>query len=58
MIGTSFAWLTSSLAVTANRADAPARVALVAGAVGLSVYVIGFVASFWLPEPSTQELPE
>jgi MFS family permease len=57
MIGTSFAWLTASLAITANRADAPARVALVAGAVGLSVYVVGFIASFWLPEPK-EELPE
>jgi hypothetical protein len=58
MIGTSFAWLTASLAVTADRANAPARVALVAGAVGLSVYVVGFLASFWLPEPQTEELPE
>ena len=57
MIGTSFAWLTASLAITANRADAPGRVALVAGAVGLSVYVVGFIASFWLPEPQ-EELPE
>ncbi|MEX2272147.1 MAG: MFS transporter [Vicinamibacterales bacterium] len=58
MIGTSFAWLTASLAITADRANAPARVALVAGAVGLSVYIVGFIASFWLPEPTTQELPE
>ena len=58
MIGTSFAWLTASLAITANRADAPARVALVAGAVGLGVYVVGFIASYWLPEPSAEELPE
>ena len=57
MIGTSFAWLTASLAVTADRANAPARVAMVAGAVGLSVYIVGFIASFWLPEPS-EELPE
>jgi len=58
MIGTSFAWLTASLAVTADRANAPARVALVAGAVGLGVYIVGFIASFWLPEPQTEELPE
>src|SRR5687767_1913825 len=57
MIGTSFAWLTASLAITADRANAPARVALVAGAVGLGVYIVGFIASFWLPEPP-QELPE
>ena len=51
MIGTSFAWLTASLAVTADRAYAPTKVALVAAAVGFSVYLIGFIASFWLPEP-------
>ena len=58
MIGTSFAWLTSTLAVTADRANAPARVALVAGCVGLGVYLVGFIASFWLPEPQAEELPE
>ena len=51
MIGTSFAWVTASLAVTADRAYAPTKVALVAAAVGFSVYLIGFIASFWLPEP-------
>lgn len=58
MIGTSFAWLTASLAVTADRANAPARVAMVAGAVGLGVYIVGLIASYWLPEPSAEELPE
>ena len=58
MIGTSFAWLTASLAITADRANQPARVAMVAGAVGLGVYIVGFIASFWLPEPATEELPE
>jgi len=57
MIGTSFAWLTATLAITSNRADAPARVALMAGAVGLGVYVVGLIASHWLPEPA-EELPE
>ncbi len=51
MIGTSFAWVTASLAVTADRAYAPTKVALVAAAVGFSVYLVGFIASFWLPEP-------
>jgi MFS family permease len=51
MIGTSFAWLTASLAVTSNRAYAPTKVALVAAGVGFSVYLIGLIASFWLPEP-------
>jgi MFS family permease len=55
LVGTSFAWLTATLAVTANRAYAPTKVALVAAAVGLSVYLVGLIASFWLPEPPTEE---
>lgn len=51
LIGTSFAWLTATLAVTPDRAFAPTKIALVAAAVGFSVYLAGFVASFWLPEP-------
>jgi len=26
--------------------------------VGAGAYLLGFVASFWLPEPSREELPE
>ena len=26
--------------------------------VGFSVYLVGFIASFWLPEPKQEELPE
>lgn len=55
MIGTSFAWLTASLAITPDRAYAPTKVALVAAAVGFSVYLVGFVASFWLPEPGEED---
>ena len=55
MIGTSFAWVTATLAVTPDRAYAPTKVALTAAAVGFGVYVVGFIASFWLPEPK-QEL--
>ncbi|MGB2717859.1 MAG: MFS transporter [Vicinamibacterales bacterium] len=55
LIGTSFAWLTATLAVTSNRAYAPTKVAMVAGAVGFSVYLVGFIASFWLPEPRAEE---
>ena len=58
LIGTSFAWVTASLAVTSDRANAPARVAMVAAAVGFSVYLVGFIASFWLPEPKEEALPE
>ena len=58
LVGTSFAWVTATLAITADRAYAPRKVALVAAAVGLSVYLVGFVATFWLPEPQQAELPE
>ena len=54
LIGTSFAWVTATLAVTNDRAYAPTKVAMVAGAVGLSVYLVGFIASFWLPEPRVE----
>jgi MFS family permease len=58
LVGTSFAWVTSSLAVTPDRAYAPTKVATVAAVVGFSVYLVGFVASFWLPEPRREDLPE
>jgi MFS family permease len=55
LIGTSFAWVTASLAITPDRAYAPTKVALVAAAVGFSVYLVGLLASFWLPEPGKEE---
>jgi hypothetical protein len=58
LIGTSFAWVTATLAVTADRAYAPTKVAYVAAGVGLSVYLVGLAASFFLPEPPKDELPE
>jgi hypothetical protein len=58
LIGTSFAWVTATLAVTADRAYAPTKVALVSAAVAFSVYLVGFIASFWLPEPKDEALPE
>ncbi|MGB7220394.1 MAG: MFS transporter [Vicinamibacterales bacterium] len=58
LIGTSFAWLTATLAITPDRAYAPTKVALVAAAVAFSVYLVGFIASFWLPEPKQEELPD
>jgi hypothetical protein len=55
LIGTSFAWLTATLAITPDRAYAPTKVALVAACVGFSVYLVGFIASFWLPEPGAED---
>src|SRR5688572_3386268 len=56
LIGTSFAWVTATLAVTSDRAYAPTKVALVAAAVGFSVYLVGLIASAWLPEPKGDSL--
>jgi MFS family permease len=58
LVGTSFAWVTATLAITTDRAFAPTKIALVAAAVAFSVYLVGFIASFWLPEPKREELPE
>ena len=55
LIGTSFAWVTATLAVTSNRAYAPTKVAFVAAAVGTSVYLVGLIASFFLPEPPQKD---
>jgi MFS family permease len=58
MVGTCFAWLAATLAITADRAYAPTKLALVAAGVGVSVYIAGLILSFWLPEPKHEELPE
>jgi MFS family permease len=58
LIGTSFAWVTATLAVTPDRAYAPTKVALVAAGVGFGVYLVGLIASFFLPEPPKEDLPE
>ncbi len=58
LIGTSFAWVTATLAVTADRAYAPTKVALTAAGVGFAVYLVGLAASFFLPEPPHTELPD
>ena len=57
MIGTSAALLTSSL-VGLMPGPPPQRLALAAAAVGLACYVVGFAASFFLPEPEQQQLPD
>jgi MFS family permease len=58
LIGTLFAWVTATLAVTTDRAHAPTKVAMMAALVGMSVYVVGFIASFWLPEPKGEDLAD
>jgi MFS family permease len=65
LIGTCFAYVTLTLATVSESSllfpsikSAPTKIALVAALVGSSVCLIGFIASFWLPEPKKEELPE
>jgi hypothetical protein len=57
MIGTCAALVTTQL-VTAMPGTPATKLAYASALVGTAAYVIGFVASFWLPEPQKQELPE
>jgi MFS family permease len=58
MIGTSAAFATTSLVASMPGASPSVQLAYAAALVGTTVYVIGFAASFFLPEPERQELPE
>jgi MFS family permease len=51
MIGTSAALLTTTLAVSMPGATPYIRMGYAAATVALLVYAVGFVASFWLPQP-------
>jgi hypothetical protein len=58
MIGTSAALLTTTLANVMPGATPGRKLAHAAAAVALAVYAIGLAASFFLPEPKREELPE
>jgi len=58
MIGTSAALLTTQLAAVMPGATPATHLAYGAAAVAFLVYGIGLVASFWLPEPKQEALPE
>jgi len=58
MIGTYAAYITASLVPSMPGATVPIKLAYAAALVGTSAYVIGVVASFWLPEPPKQDLPD
>jgi len=59
MIGTFGAFLTTRIvAPYMPGASVPIRLATACALVGGTVYVIGFIASFYLPEPKSEELPE
>ena len=58
MIGTSAAWVTTTLATTVPGASAPEKLALAAAIVGIATYVIGFASSFVLPEPQAKDMAD
>jgi hypothetical protein len=39
-------------------AGVPTRLAYASAVVGTAAYVIGLAASYWLPEPKQEELPD
>jgi hypothetical protein len=58
MIGTMAALATTSLVASMPGGSVPIRLAYAAAIVGTSAYVIGVIASFWLPEPKQEALPD
>jgi hypothetical protein len=58
MLGTSAALATTTLANVMPGASPAQKLAWAAALVGLVAYVVGFGASFFLPEPKQQELPD
>jgi nitrate/nitrite transporter NarK len=57
MIGTSAALIATQLANVLPAATAASRLAYAAGIVATAAYAIGIAASFWLPEPQSEDLP-
>ena len=58
MIGTSAALVTTTLVAYMPGSSPTEKLAWSAALVGLVVYVVGFTASFFLPEPKHEELPD
>src|SRR3954468_19676205 len=58
MIGTSAALLTTNLVASMPGGTPPIKLAYASALVGSAAYAIGFIASFWLPEPKQEDLPE
>ncbi len=58
MIGTGFAFITTTLTNYAPGATPPLRLAFAAAVVGTFVYAAGLACSFFLPEPKGEDLPE
>jgi len=58
LIGTSFAWIATTLAASSIFPESlqgdeygPTRMAYTAAGVGTFVFLVGFIATYWLPEP-------
>jgi hypothetical protein len=58
MIGTSFALVASELSQVMPGESDPVRMAAAATAIGTAVYVANIILSFFLPEPTAEELPD
>jgi hypothetical protein len=58
MLGTSAALLTTSITNSMPGGSPSSQLANAAALVAAFVYAGGFIASFWLPEPQREELPD
>jgi MFS family permease len=58
MIGTSAALVTTQLSNVMPGVTPAAHLAFAAATVALLAYALGLIASFWLPEPKQEQLPE
>ena len=58
MLGTGFAFVTTTLTNYMPGTAPPLKLAAAAAIVGTSVYLAGLICSFFLPEPKGEELPE
>ena len=58
MLGTGFAFVTTTLTNYVPGPTPPLRLAVAAAIVGTSVYAAGLICSFFLPEPKGEDLPE
>lgn len=58
MFGTAAALLTTQMQIRMPGASTASKTAYAAAGVAFLVFAIGLIASFWLPEPKQDELPE
>jgi predicted MFS family arabinose efflux permease len=58
MLGTSAALITTTIVIYMPGGTTTRQLAYAAGIVGFLAYVTGFIASFWLPEPRQDVIPD